>query len=97
MAFQLIRVTVKPEHAAEVEAAVGKVFEALDEARPAGLTYASFRTAPDSYAILLGIEDGVENPLPALSAFQDFQAGLPGWLAGPPEIENLTVVGAYGI
>ena len=47
--------------------------------------------------IALGLEDGVDNPLAAIPEFQEFQAGLPTWLAGPPRPEQLTVLGSYGL
>jgi len=37
----------------------------------------------------------VENPLPALSEFQELQENLKGWVAEPPTLEQLTVVGSY--
>jgi len=97
MALQIMRAGVKPGHAADVEAAAVKVFAALHELQPDGLRYASLRVADDSYLILLEVADGTENPLPTIPAFQEFQAGLPGWLSGPPVIETASVVGGYRV
>ncbi len=97
MALQIVRARVKPERAADLEAAAAKVFTALSELQPAGLRYASLRVADDSYLILLEVADGTENPLPSIAAFQDFQAGLPGWLSGAPVIETASVVGSYRV
>jgi hypothetical protein len=97
MALQIVRAGVKPEHAADLEAAAVKVFAALHELQPDGLRYASLRVADDSYLILLEVADGSENPLPSIPAFQEFQAGLPGWLSGPPVIETASVVGGYRV
>jgi hypothetical protein len=97
MTVQIVRAAIKPGHAADLEAAAGKVFTALGELRPGGLRYASLRVAADSYLILLEVEDGAENPLPSLAAFQEFQAGLRDWLAGAPVTESATVVGSYRV
>jgi hypothetical protein len=97
MALQVIRAGVKPEHAADLEAAAVKVFAALHELQPDGLRYASLRVTDDSYLILLEVADGTANPLPSIPAFQEFQAGLPGWLSGPPVIEPASVVGGYRV
>jgi hypothetical protein len=37
----------------------------------------------------------VDNPLPALPEFRAFQEGLRGWVAEPPAVEQLTVMGSY--
>ena len=97
MTVQIVRATIKPGHAADLEAAAAKVFTALGELQPAGLRYASLRVAENSYLILLAVEDGAENPLPSIAAFQEFQAGLRGWLSGAPVIESASVVGSYRV
>jgi hypothetical protein len=97
MTVQIVRAAVKPGHAADVEAAAAKVFAALSELQPPGLRYASLRAGGDSYLILLEVQDGTENPLPSLAAFQEFQAGLHGWLSGPPVIETADVIGSYRV
>jgi hypothetical protein len=37
----------------------------------------------------------VDNPLAALPAFVEFQENLKQWMAEPPTVEQLTVVGSY--
>lgn len=92
----MIRVKMRPEHAADLEATVTHFFAALQDIRPRGIRYASCRL-PDgaTYVILLEVEEGFENPLPALAEFQAFQAALRRWIAEPPVTEMLTVVGSY--
>jgi hypothetical protein len=97
MTLQIVRAAIKPEHAADLEAAAGKVFTALGEHEPGGLRYASLRMADGSYLIILEVEDGTENPLPSIAAFQEFQAGLGGWLSGAPVMETASVVGSYRV
>ena|SRR5664279_1357637 len=96
MAVLMIRSTVKPESADDVEQGLQKMFAAIEEAQPAGLRYASYRLADGvTYVAQLEIADGVDNPLPGIAEFREFQAGLKEWLAGPPEVEQFEVVGSY--
>ncbi|HKE51023.1 MAG TPA: hypothetical protein VKE25_05890 [Actinomycetes bacterium] len=98
MSVLLLRAKVKPESVAEVEAAVTTMFSAIEEAHPDGVRYASCRLADeDAFVILLQVADGIENPLPAVVEFKEFQASLPTWLAGPPVAERMTVVGSYNL
>ncbi len=96
MSVLMVRSKVKAEHVAEVDAAARRVFAALQQKQPAGIHYATSRL-PDgvTYVAVLEIEDGVENPLPALPEFQAFQEGLKQWMAEPPAAEPLTVIGSY--
>jgi quinol monooxygenase YgiN len=98
MSLQLIRAIVSPEHSSAVEEAINDVFEELAQTQPSGLGYASTRADDGvTYLILLDIEDPTHNPLPNLDAFQRFQAQLPQCLAGPPAIDQLTVIGNYRV
>jgi len=98
MSVLLLRAKVKPESVAEVEAAVTTMFSAIEEAHPDGVRYASCRLAEeDAFVILLQVADGIENPLPAIAEFKEFQASLPTWLAEPPVAERMTVVGSYNL
>jgi hypothetical protein len=96
MAVLMVRSTVKPECVDELEAALRKMFAAIEAAGPEGLRYASYRL-PDgvTYLAELEIADGTENPLPAIQEFREFQAGLKEWLAAPPAAERFEVRGAY--
>lgn len=97
MAINSIRATAKPENVADLEAAVSELFAELNEIQPAGLKYASTKTGEDTYLILLDVADGTDNPLPGIGSFLKFQAGLTRWLAGPPTVEQLTVIGSYNL
>jgi hypothetical protein len=92
----IIRSRVKPECVAEVEAGVRKMFAAIEQAQPKGVRYSSSRL-PDGVTFLaqLELQDGVENPLPRIPAFREFQEILEQWIAGPPVPEQLTVIGSY--
>ena len=96
MNVMIVRSKVKPEHAAEVETAVQALFAAIERAQPEGIRYASSRLDDGvTYVAQLQLDEGVENPLPALPEFREFQDNLKHWLAEPPTPEQLTVIGSY--
>jgi hypothetical protein len=96
MDTMMLQATVKPECVAEVETAVRTMFAAIDAARPEGVHYSSCRASDGvTFVVLLALDEGVENPLPAIPEFRAFQAGLGAWLAAPPVPESMTVVGSY--
>jgi hypothetical protein len=98
MNVTMIRAKVKDESIAEVEAAVKTWFAAIEQAQPKGVHYASCRL-PDSatFVIMLKLDEGIENPLPTVPEFTEFQASLQNWLAEPPAPEQLTVIGSYNL
>jgi hypothetical protein len=98
MNVTMIRATVKPEGVDALQDEVKAWFAAIDRAQPKGVSYASCQVSGEAtFVILLGLEDGAENPLPAVPGFEDFQANLQGHLAGPPVVEQLAVVGSYNL
>ena len=96
MSVLMVRAKVKPEHVQELDVAAERMFAAIEKLAPEGIRYASGRL-PDgvTYVALLQVNDGVENPLPALPEFQAFQAGLQSWVSEPPAAEPLAIVGSY--
>lgn len=98
MSVMMIRAKVKDESVAEVESAAKAMFAALDEAQPQGVRYASAKLSDGkTFLVFLAIEDGIENPLPAVPEFREFQQSLPGWVAEASAPETLTVVGSYNL
>lgn len=96
MSLFTVRAKVRPDAVPHVDAAVATMFTALEEAAPPHVRYTSCRLADGvTNLILLQVDDGTDNPLPAMPEFQQFQAGLRGWLDGPPENSPATVIGAY--
>jgi len=92
----MIRSKIQATHVTDIEAAVKRVFAALDREQPQGIRYASCRLSDGvTYVIILSLDDGIENPLPSLPEFRDFQEGLTQWMAEPPRPEPLTVIGSY--
>lgn len=95
MPLTIIQATLKPESVPQVDAAIERLFEALEAAKPAGVRYASLRLPDEVTAvILLEIEDEA-NPLPQIPEFVQFQQDLRGWIATPPEAQPLVVKGSY--
>jgi hypothetical protein len=93
----LVRYRVRPECVAENERQVAAVFAQLDDARPAGLRYASLRLDDGvSFVHIVSLEtaDG-EDPLRALPAFQAFVASVRGRCAAPPVATPFVEIGAY--
>jgi hypothetical protein len=83
MSVVMVQSKVKAENVADAEAAARKMFAAIDAARPEGIRYASC-LLPDgeTFVALLEVDEGVQNPLPELPEFREFQgssrAGSPG-------------------
>ena len=95
MTVMLIRSRVKPDSAAEVEAAAEQMFAAIERAQPAGVRYASTKIDDgETFVALLAVE-GADNPLTAIPEFLEFQAKVKDWIVEPPVPERLTVVGSY--
>ena len=91
-----VRATLKPEHVEAAEAAVKRMFAAIERAELEGIRYASLKLADGvTFLALLELEDGVENPLPSLPEAQAFYARLPEWYAEPPEVGPGAPIGSY--
>lgn len=79
----MVRSKVKAESVAEVEAAITKVFSAIERAQPAGVRYASSRLEDGvTFVALLELEGGVDNPSrhwpPSWSSRRTSRSGCPG-------------------
>lgn len=96
MSMMIVRSTIKAEHVAEVEAAARAMFSEIDAAQPQGVRYTSSKLADGvTFVAILELQDGVENELPKIRAFREFQGSLKDWVEAPPIPEQLTVVGSY--
>ena len=96
MHVTMIRAKVKRQFVADVETAVKTMFAAIDDAQPDGVRYAS-SVLPDgeTFVVLLALDDPNANPLVTVPGFGEYQENLKTWLAGPPTVEPLNVVGSY--
>lgn len=96
MSVLIVRSTVKADVVDEVDAAIERMFAAIEQAQPAGVRYASCKLSDGvTYLALLELKEGTENPLPALPEFRDFQDMLKNWMAEPPTPDRATVIGSY--
>jgi hypothetical protein len=96
MSVHMVEAKINADSVDEVEAGAKKMFAALNEAQPEGIRYASC-LLPDGETFLafLEVDEGVENPLPALPEFQEFLERVEASRAAPPNVQPLTVVGSY--
>jgi hypothetical protein len=88
---------VKAERVTENERLVREVYEQLAAERPQGFRYATFKHDETSFMHVAAIDDGVENPLPALAAFKRFQEGIAERCEQQPVVTSLQPVGSFGL
>ena len=96
----MIRSKFNEEHVADAQAAIEKVVQELEQSQLAGVRYASTRLSDGVTLIaLLEVENSenpaLDNPLRALPAYADLLENLKEWQAGPPTVEQMTVIGSY--
>ena len=97
MRHVMVSYRVAPERVAENEELVRAVYRELEESRPAGLRYATFKL-PDgvSFVHVAETSEG-HNPLPELEAFRRFQAGIGERCEEPPLVSELSAIGSFGL
>jgi quinol monooxygenase YgiN len=91
----MVRYKVKPGHAEENEALVRAVYRELDERQPGGLRYATFKLDDGLTFVHLAWTTEGPGPLPALPAFQRFQAAIRERCDEPPVVSRLEQVGSF--
>jgi hypothetical protein len=89
---------VKEEYVADAQAAVDELIQAIEEAKPEGVRYAVTKLS-DGVTIVafLQLEPGQEHPLSTLPAYAELLEKFGPWRAGPPAVDNMTVLGSYGL
>ena len=94
----MVSYKLEADRVAENERLVVAVFEALEQARPAGLRYATFRQADGVSFVHIVSHDEPDgsNALTALPAFKAFAAGIKERCEKPPARVELTEIGSYG-
>jgi hypothetical protein len=95
MSVFTVRARLKDEHVEEAEAAVKRMFAAIEREQIEGIRYASIKLEDGSFLALLELEDGRENPVAALPEAQEFYDALRGWYVEEPEVGPGTVLGSY--
>ena len=94
----MVQAKVKKENVADARAAIEKVIQALEQAQPAGVRYASCLLSDGvTFVALLKLEDDGGHPLREFPAYQEMVENLKQWYAEPPAVERMTVTGSYGL
>jgi thioredoxin-like negative regulator of GroEL len=94
----MVRAKIKEENVADARAAVEKVIQALEEAQPAGVQYASCLLSDGvTFVALLELEPDGGIPLRELPEYAELLENLKQWQPEPPTVEQMTVIGSYGL
>jgi hypothetical protein len=98
MASSMIRYKVRPDRAEDNESLVKAVYEQLNQERPEGLHYATFKL-PDGVSFMHIVIDS-DQPgriLDEVAAFKAFVADIESRCDEPPVATELTTVGSYNV
>jgi hypothetical protein len=94
----IVRAKIKEENVADARAAIENVIQALEEAQPVGVRYASCLLGDGvTFVALLKLADDGSHPLRGFAAYQEMVEDLKQWYAEPPAVEQMTVTGSYGL
>jgi thioredoxin-like negative regulator of GroEL len=94
----MVRAKIKEENVGDAKAAIEKVIQALEQAQPAGVQYASCLLGDGvTFVALLKLADDGSHPLRELPAYVEMVKDLGQWYAEPPAAEQMTVTGSYGL
>jgi thioredoxin-like negative regulator of GroEL len=94
----MVRAKIKEENVADAQAAIGKVIQALEQAQPAGVRYASCLLSDGvTFVALLELAPDGSHPLRGFPAYMEMVEALKQWYAEPPAAEQMTVTGSYGL
>ena len=96
MTLQMAQAKLKTDYVSDVTTSAQKLFAALDTTQPEGVRYAWVLLGDgETFAALVQVDDGVENPIPGLPEFQQLQEEMAGALADAADVQTLTVIGSY--
>jgi hypothetical protein len=90
----VVRYKVKPEQVEHNAELVRAVFAELEQTAPDGIHYATLRLDDGTFLHLVAHEEG-SNPLPGLTAFGRFQAGIDERCDEQPVFMDAEVVGSF--
>jgi len=98
MKVLMVRAKIKEENVADAQAAIEKVIQALKQAQPADVQYASCLLSDGvTFVALVKLEDDGGHPLRDLPAYAEMVENLKQWYAEPPAVDQMTVAGSYGL
>ena len=94
----MVSYKLKPERVAENERLARAVYEALEQKRPPGLRYATFRLGDGVSFVHIVSHDEPDgaNALTSLAAFKAFSEGVKDRCEVAPSRVDLTEIGSYG-
>ena len=92
----LVQYRVKPERVAEHEGLIHAVFAELSATAPDGIRYGAFKRADGVSFVHFALVSADKNPLDAVTAFKAFGERIKERCDAPPEVTELTEVGAFG-
>jgi hypothetical protein len=94
----IVRYRVKSERAAENEELVRAIYAELNETKPAGLHYATFRLDDGvSFLHLSAHDNHGPSPLTNVQAFKRFQENIADRCDEVPVVSALTEIGSYAL
>ncbi len=97
MKTTVVRYKVKSDRGDENQAYIKDVFKELDDNKPHGLRYVSFRLDDGVSFVHIAVvetEDG-SNPLPQTESFRKFVADIKDRCDEPPVATDADIVGSY--
>jgi hypothetical protein len=92
----MVRYKVKPDQVATNEALVRAVFDELQQTKPAGFRYATFKLDDGvSFVHIVDESDDGGNSLGDVKAFAEFRKGIRDRCDEPPVATELHEIGSY--
>jgi hypothetical protein len=91
----MVRYRVKPDQAEKNEELVRAVYEELHRADPSGFRYATFKLEDGVSFVHIAENEGEDNPLPKLAAFQEFQREIAERCDEQPVVMQASEVGSF--
>jgi hypothetical protein len=96
MSLQMAQAKLKTDRVSDVTTSAQKLFAAINAAQPEGIRYAWVLLGDgETFAALVQVDDGMENPIPRLPEFQELQEEVGEALADATDVQTLTVIGSY--
>jgi hypothetical protein len=91
----IVRYRVKADRADENESLVRAVYRELEETKPEGLRYMTFKLDDGVSFMHIAESEGADNPLTQVAAFQEFQREIADRCDEQPVVTEMTEVGSY--
>jgi hypothetical protein len=93
----MVQYRVKADRIAEHEALIRDVFSELERTGPAGIRYGAFKRADGVSFVHFAFITADKNPLDTIAAFKAFGERIRERCDEPPQVMDLTEIGAFGL